>query len=339
MRTLLSRKVSAETVLQDLETRRSGVVRRLEAAGLRADEAIANQRSFLVETNGEDAATAKRLADACRRTSDERAALEDAANVLAGQIAEAKTAIDIERDRRARTEVASEIDADATAIEAAAAELSRAAAAFDLAREALERACGDHAPKGHTGFDQRHLIIDAAKRQAGLLPRTTQEWWTTLHLDAVPAAAEVVKPMRDNAKAIREGATPMPLAQKSSAPLMPIPYPMARVCLAQPAFYRGFLGHRIDLFPGNVEAPEMAVQTAIAKGIGFTPSSAAGQLITRTIQIEPNARFELDDTGGLRTVKFAGPLGEGGKGLPPAPPPVDLGTMPDTLSVTAEAAQ
>ncbi|SFM98994.1 hypothetical protein, partial [Methylobacterium pseudosasicola] len=179
----------------------------------------------------------------------------------------------------------------------------------------------------------------AAKRQAGLLPRTTQEWWTKLHLDAVAGAEEVVAPMRANANAIREGAAPIVIPQKPSAAPAPVAYPMVRVCLAQPAFYRGFLGHRIDLFPGNVEVPEPAAQAAIAKGIGFTPSSAAGQTITRAMLIEPNASFQIDDTGSVRVVKFTGELGEGGKGLPPAPPPVDLGQMPDTLGVIAEAAQ
>ncbi|SFM99765.1 hypothetical protein SAMN05192568_109712, partial [Methylobacterium pseudosasicola] len=91
---LRNKKASLEATLQDLETRRSGVVRRSEAAAMKAEEAIAAQRAFLVDTNGEDAAIAKRLADACRRTADERAALDDAARTLSEQVAQAKDALE-----------------------------------------------------------------------------------------------------------------------------------------------------------------------------------------------------------------------------------------------------
>lgn len=342
MRALLNRKVGLEATLQDLETRRAGVVRRLEAAAMKAEEAFTAQRAFLVETDGGDAATAKRLAEACRRTADERAALEDAARVLAEQIATAKTDLDRERDRKARDSVASEIEAGAAAIEAAATELDRAATAFDAARERLVSVCRTSAPHDPVlGYGPDGGIVTAAGRLAGILSRDNPMAYmgNPHHIGAVPAAAVTVTAMHENARAIRQGAAPGVLPQRPMVMPAPVAYPMVRVCLAQPAFYRGFLGHRIDLFPGNIEVPEPAAQTAIAKGIGFTPSSAAGQTITRALRIEPNARFEAGNNGSVRVVKFSGALGEGGTGLPPAPPPVDLGMMPDVLGVIAEAAQ
>lgn len=341
---LLRRNKTAglEATLQDLQTRRAGVVRRLEAAAMKAEEAFAAQRSFLVETDGGDAAMAKRLAEACRRTADERAALEDAARVLAEQLADTKTALDRERDRKARDSVAGEIETGAAAIEAAAAELDRAATAFDAARERLVSVCRQGAPHDPTfGYGPDGGIVTAAGRLAGILSRENPMAYmgNVHHIGAIPAAAVTVKAMRENATAIRQGVAPGVLPQKPLTMPAPVAYPMVRVCLAQPAFYRGFLGHRIDLFPGNIEVPEPAAQSAIAKGIGFTPSSAAGQTITRALRIEPNASFETDGNGSVRVVKFSGALGEGGKGLPPAAPPVDLGQMPDTLGVIAEAAQ
>ncbi|GJE48829.1 hypothetical protein GOFOIKOB_1863 [Methylobacterium tardum] len=331
-----------EAEVQSLEVRRTGVMNRLTDATTRHEAAIAEQRRFLVDTDGADARQSKAVAEACRKAADDRAALEDAARTLAGLIEDAKARLAAERDRRERDRTAGEIEAGAAAIEAAAAELDRAATAFDTARERLVAVCRTSAPHDPVlGYGPDGGIITAAGRLAGILSRENPMAYmgNVHHIGAVPAAAGTVAAMRENARAIRQGSAPSVLPQKPLAIPAPIAYPMVRVCLAQPAYYKGAWGHRIDLFPGNIELPEPAAQTAIAKGIGFTPSSAAGQTITRALRIEPNASFETDGNGSVRVVKFSGALGEGGKGLPPAAPPVDLGTMPDTLAALPEAAQ
>lgn len=331
-----------EAEVQSLEVRRSGVLNRLTDATARHEAAVAEQRNFLVNTDASDARQAKAVAEACRKAADDRAALEDAALTLAGLIEDAKARLAAERDRRERDRTAGEIEAGAAAIEAAAAELDRAATAFDTARERLVAVCRTSAPHDPVlGYGPDGGFVTAAGRLAGILSREnpTAYMGNVHHIGAASAAAVTVKAMRENATAIRQGAAPNVLPQKPVPMPAPVTYPMVRVCLAQPAFYRGFMGHRIDVFPGNIELPEPAAQTAIAKGIGFTPNSTAGQTITRALRVEPNASFEIDGDRSVRVVKFSGALGEGGKGLLPAPPPVDLGQMPDTLSTLPEAAQ
>ncbi|MCJ2088461.1 hypothetical protein MKK88_21115 [Methylobacterium sp. E-005] len=116
-------------------------------------------------------------------------------------------------------------------------------------------------------------------------------------------------------------------------------FPAVRAVLWRPAFYRSHLGARVNVFPGNVELPEPVAQTAFGAGHAFEPRSAAGQAIERLIRMDPNARIEVTN-GVPRAVKFTGALGEGGKGLPPALDPVNLGMLPDCFGVILpEAAQ
>ncbi|WCS24470.1 hypothetical protein LOK46_25600 [Methylobacterium sp. NMS14P] len=330
-----------EAEVQSLEVRRAGVLNRLTDATARHEAAIAEQRRFLTETDGADARQAKAVAEACRKAADDRVALEDAARTLAGLIEDAKARLAAERDRRERDRTASEIEAGASAIEAAAVGLSRAAVAFDVAREALVAACRDHAPKDVLGGDCRHVILTAAARQAGITSREpdVSAMFGTFHVDAVPAAGNTVSAMRASAKAIREGAAPNTLPAKPEAlPTTPT-LPMVRACLWREAIYATHLNHRIQVFPGNVELPEPIAQAAFDKGVAFPPNTVGGQRVMQILRTDPNARLEQDGQGSIRAVRFAGVMGDGGRGLKPAEPPVFLGTLPDGDGVFAEAAQ
>jgi hypothetical protein len=333
-----------EAGLQSLEVRRSGVLNRLADAVARHDAALAEQRRFLTETDGADARQAKAVAEASRKAADERAALEDAARNLAGLIEDAKARLAAERDRRERDRTAGEIEAGAARIEEAATKMDEAAAAFDRANTALVQACRDHAPRDPIlGSGPEGNILAAAGRLAGILPRENPfEGVPGLErpIGAVPVAAVTVAAMRANAKAIREGAAPNALPAKSPEPVQPAVFPEVQVVLSRPAYYRTYLGQRINVPAGGLMLPEPIAAQAMNLGVGFGPQSVAGAAIMRILRINPAARIEPDGNGSFRGVAPTGVLGDGGKGIEPEAPPADLGALPDMDGVIrAEAAQ
>jgi hypothetical protein len=88
---------AAEADLASLTARRDGVLRRLPDAVTKADTAAAEQRRLLIETDGADPVAMKKAGDACRKTADDQAALEDAARVLAEMVAEAQARVTVEQ--------------------------------------------------------------------------------------------------------------------------------------------------------------------------------------------------------------------------------------------------
>lgn len=339
-----------EAEVQSLEVRRSGVLNRLTDATARHEGTVAEQRRFLVDTDGADARQAKALAEACRKAADDRAALEDAARTLAGLIEDAKARLAAERDRRERDRAAGEIEAGAAEIEAAAIELDRVATVFDVARERLVQACRAHAPRDIVGQGPEYGIVSAAARRAGITSREPDVTarFGTFFLDAVPAAAPTVAAMRANAKAVREGAAPNTRPAKRPEPMPPpLVFSEIVVILAGPAVYRGHLNHRVELPAGGVSIPEPIAARAIELGVGFPQLSREGQDILRILRSMPAARLERTDTG-FRGVAFTGALGDDGQpgpgrrpvGLPPAQPPADLGSLPTMFGVVLpQAAQ
>ncbi|KQS79945.1 hypothetical protein ASG32_24220 [Methylobacterium sp. Leaf361] len=333
-----------EAEVQSLEVRRSGVLNRLADAVTRHDAAVAEQRRFLTETDGADARQARSVAENSRKAADERAALEDAARTLAELIEDAKARLAAERDRRERDRTAGEIEAGAVRIEEAAARMDEAAAAFDRANIALVQACRDHAPRDPIlGSGPEGNILAAAGRLAGILPRENPFEGVAGYerpIGAVPAAAVTVSAMRANARAIREGAAPNVLPSKPPEPTQPAIFPEVQVVLSRPAFYRTYLGQRIDVPAGGLMLPEPIAAQAMNLGVGFGPQSMPGAAIMRILRINPAARIEPDESGSFRGVAFTGALGDGGKGMKPAEPPADLGALPDMHGVIlSEAAQ
>src|SRR4051794_19264347 len=69
---------TAEADLANLTSRRESVLKRLADASAKADEAAAAQRALLIESDNADAAAMKRAGEACRKTQDDVAALQDA---------------------------------------------------------------------------------------------------------------------------------------------------------------------------------------------------------------------------------------------------------------------
>jgi len=326
-----------EAEVQDYETRHAGVLRRLDAAATEAEQAIAAQRHLLTAQHV-DAAAARKAADACRLATDRRAALEDAGRSLHADLEHARGRLAAERDRRFRESAAAEVEVGAEKLEAAAAELSRAAVAFDQAREKVASVCRDHCEKDILGNDARGGIFTAAARQAGILPRTSEQPWVTLHLDAVPAAAETVEAMRTKARAIRAGA--MPVVKPGTPDPVPAPsiaWPVVRVVLARAAVYRGSDGRNVQVMTGGCDLPEPVAARAIEMGIGFQPQSDQARQILGILAVNPAARIEANGIGGFRGNNVGGIYGR-----QPELPPANLGALPDVDRdgvFLAEAAQ
>lgn len=320
-----------EAEVQDLETRHAGVLRRLDSATLAAEAAIEAQRSILTAEHV-DAAAARKATTACRDTADTRAALDDAARALAADLQTARARRDAERDRRARDSVAGEIEARADRIVTAAARLDEAAAAFDAARETLVAVCRDDAERNLLGHGPEYVLVAAAARRAGVLPRDPLAAKSVAGdapgPDAGTVAGRIAGEMRAKARAIREGAAPAVVAKPVQVvPAPPIAWKPVRVVLARPASYRQANGHRVEIQPGGCDLPEPIAATALTLGVGFEPASPQGRQVAEILKAHPGARIVFDGLGGFRGDFSAN--SRDAKSVKAALPPADLGELPD----------
>ncbi|MCJ2082693.1 hypothetical protein [Methylobacterium sp. J-090] len=320
---------AAQADLVSLTARHEGVLRRLADAATKADEAAAEQRRLLIETDGADAVALKKAGDTCRKTADDRAALEDAARVLAEMIAEAQARLQTERDRIERSRIADERLAHVARIEAAVAKVdtaSRALAEAHRAMAATVEAGVDPDPiGGPSAFvgQVTALVLHVALPRAYTPPLTYFDTATGQFTVTTPseAAAPMLAALRQRAEDIRGGALAATMPVPALAPPVPVLVPEEVVFFLQPAGFRGNMNQWCEVEAGGWMVPAPVAARAFAMKVGFRPGTAQATAISRLLTEAPGHGLELnEDAGEVRRI----PISRNGKDPQPARERVDL---------------
>ncbi|TXN27136.1 hypothetical protein [Methylobacterium sp. WL19] len=183
----------------------------------RAEAAAVEQRRLLIETDDADPAALKRAGDACRKTADDRTALEDAARVLTEMVAEAQARVAAEQDRVVRERVADAMERQAEALATCISAEERAVQALAEAHQAT-RLAAYGAIRGIGPMIDAESLIGEVKAVAlhvaypmefSIAPfsRSLGAPCSTLG----NAASTYLSQLRSEAEAIRSGAAALPV--------------------------------------------------------------------------------------------------------------------------------
>lgn len=339
------KKTTAEKLeadVADIARRKLGLERRVAEVQAELDAAHGERRALLTGSDDPDPRDLAKADAAARSATDRKVSLDEAVMILAARLSEAEGKVAAERARVEREGVADERAAMADTLAATAATLESACAAAALAYDRFRVAAhealppSDEYPMGAgiligevRGHLLHHLFPSEFASPALATAATTN--------GAVEVAARA---LRTEAERMREGRAAVIPLRRVPRPVPPATFPEVPIALSREAYFRNAYGQTTQIFPGGVVVPEPIATAAIAAGIGFGAETVPGKAIIRIVQNQPAARIESDGQGSFRGVAFTGLLGEKGGGIDPAPPPVDLGMLPDADGVIlAEAAQ
>lgn len=305
---------AAEADMVSLTTRHEGLKARLAQAAARSAAALAEQRKLLVTTDGNDAVAMKKASDACRKTADEQAALEDATRVLGEMVAEAQARLQTERDRIERSRIADERLAHLALIEAAVAKVDTASHALAEAHRemaaAVEAGVDPDPIGGPSAFvgQVTALVLHVALPRAYTPPLTYFDTATGQFTVTTPseAAAPMLAALRQRAEDIRGGTLAAMLPVPALAPPMPVPVPEEVVFFLQPAGFRGDMNQWCEVEAGGWMVPVPVAARAFAMKVGFRPGTAQATAISRLLTEAPGHGLEFnEDAGEVRRIPFS----------------------------------
>ena len=315
---------------RELEEKRVRVAARLESAKANVGATVTT-RNHLYAEEVVDAPALARAVRACNEALGEHDGLQDLFSDIVARIAAIEGEIAAQQDQAERDRIAVEIGARAERILQAAFTVDEAATVFSSARHSMLSVLRDNADPIDYGMSAGSLLARGADHLSGARPLSESEKMFDLPESAMQAANKLATEMKAKAASVRSGSVSVTLAARIE-PLPPSPvHREVPIALAAPAFFRDWLGQRVDLPLGGVVVPERIAQVAIAKNVGFIIDGLEGKSIINSLRDRPAAALARNDNGVFSAVSG---------GMAPAQEPVDLGMLPGPYTVIlAEAAE
>jgi hypothetical protein len=258
----------------------------LEKVSREVDEAVAERRRLLVESDEPAPGALAKAEAAYANAESEKRGLEDACRVLAEQIEDAERRRASEQDQAERHKVANDLERRAIALDAATKAM--VAAIANLADThcglvAAIRTDGVRAPTLFVGYQQpspEHLAL--AIMNSGLADAFPSLWFgvdlrapddAPSSGDAVTTAGNIqIGYLWALAAAIRTGTAPISDAippQPVQIPPVPV-YAETRIVLRKAISYVGVDSRFVPVSTGEMGVPEPVARAAIEKGLGAT---------------------------------------------------------------------